>query len=130
MIIEEINERFCKELWEAYPGDWQRIENMAILAHGLVKMAHLAIVGSYKVNGVAKIHTDILKEREMKDFYQFYPAKFNNKTNGITHRRWLLKANPQLSSLITEVIGDKWIKQPHSLIKLQEYVEDPSFYKD
>ncbi|ADF41704.1 glycogen/starch/alpha-glucan phosphorylase [Priestia megaterium] len=127
MIIEEINERFCKELWESYPGDWQRIENMAILAHGLVKMAHLAIVGSYKVNGVAKIHTDILKEREMKDFYQFYPAKFNNKTNGITHRRWLLKANPQLSSLITEVIGDKWIKQPHSLIKLQEYVEDPSF---
>ncbi|MFP7734310.1 glycogen/starch/alpha-glucan phosphorylase [Priestia aryabhattai] len=127
MIIEEINERFCKELWEVYPGDWQRIENMAILAHGLVKMAHLAIVGSYKVNGVAKIHTDILKEREMKDFYQFYPAKFNNKTNGITHRRWLLKANPQLSSLITEVIGDKWIKQPYSLIKLQEYVEDPSF---
>lgn len=97
MIIEEINERFCRAVWEKYPGDWKRIEDMAITAHGVVKMAHLAIVGSYSVNGVAKIHSDILKEREMRDFHLLFPNRFNNKTNGIAHRRWLLKANPGLS---------------------------------
>ena len=107
MIVHEINERFCKQLWEYYPGDWERIEKMAIIAHDQVKMAHLAIVGSYSVNGVAALHTEILKKREMNDFYGVYPEKFNNKTNGITHRRWLLKANPELSSLITESIGIK-----------------------
>ena len=100
MIIHEINERFCKQLWERYPGDWQRIERMAIIAHDQVKMAHLALVGSFSVNGVAALHTEILKMREMNDFYQIFPDKFNNKTNGITHRRWLLKANPNLASLI------------------------------
>ena len=103
MIIEEINERFCHELWEQYPHEWDRIEAMAIIAHDLVKMAHLAIVGSHSVNGVAKIHTEILK-REMRLFYEFYPDKFNNKTNGIAHRRWLMKANPQLTNLISEAI--------------------------
>ena len=109
MIVNEINERFCKQLWEYYPGDWERIEKMAIIAHDQVKMAHLAIVGSYSVNGVAALHTEILKKREMNDFYEVYPEKFNNKTNGITHRRWLFKANPELSSLITESIGSNWI---------------------
>ena len=104
MIIEEINERFCHELWEQYPYEWDRIEAMAIIAHDLVKMAHLAIVGSHSVNGVAKIHTEILKQREMRLFYEFYPDKFNNKTNGIAHRRWLMKANPQLTNLISEAI--------------------------
>ncbi|KOO46739.1 glycogen/starch/alpha-glucan phosphorylase [Priestia koreensis] len=127
MIIEEINERFCKELWEQSPGDWERIERMAIIAHGLVKMAHLALVGSYKVNGVAKIHTEILKKREMADFYQIYPDKFNNKTNGIAHRRWLLKANPQLSSLLTETIGQKWVHEPEQLIQLKPFSFDRSF---
>ncbi|WP_226528392.1 glycogen/starch/alpha-glucan phosphorylase [Metabacillus niabensis] len=125
MIIEEINERFCAELWDRYPGEWERIEHMAIIAHGLVKMAHLAIVGSNSINGVAKIHSDILKNREMKSFYEVYPTKFNNKTNGITHRRWLLKANPELTSLINDTIGEDWIKQPEKLIDLKRHVYHP-----
>ncbi|MCZ0756503.1 glycogen/starch/alpha-glucan phosphorylase [Anoxybacillus sp. J5B_2022] len=127
MIVEEINERFCRELWQRYPGQWKRIEEMAIIAHGLVKMAHLAIVGSYSVNGVAKLHSEILKHREMKLFYEVFPQKFNNKTNGITHRRWLLKANPELSSLITRAIGDRWIKEPETLLDLKPYAYDASF---
>jgi len=130
MIVEEINERFCRELWNRYPGQWKRIEEMAIIAHGLVKMAHLAIVGSYSVNGVAKLHSEILKHREMKLFYEVFPQKFNNKTNGITHRRWLLKANPELSSLITEAIGDQWIHKPESLLDLKPYAFDASFREE
>lgn len=125
MIVEELNERFCKDLWNRFPGDWKRIENMAIIAHGVVKMAHLAIVGSHSVNGVAKIHSDILKNREMKLFHQIYPQKFNNKTNGITHRRWLLKANPELTNLITETIGTDWIKNPHLMIELKRHIYNP-----
>ncbi len=125
MIIEEINERFCAELWERYPGEWERIEHMAIIAHGLVKMAHLSIVGSSSINGVAKIHSNILKNREMKSFYEFYPWKFNNKTNGISHRRWLLKANPQLTALITNSIGNEWVKQPEKLVELRNHVDAP-----
>lgn len=127
MIVNEINERFCSGLWEAYPGDWQRIENMAIIAHDQVKMAHLAIVGSHSVNGVAALHTDILKKREMSAFYQYYPDKFNNKTNGITHRRWLLKANPQLAGLVTETIGEAWLKQPEKMEELLRYKDDSAF---
>ncbi len=125
MIIEEINERFCAELWDRYPGEWGRIEHMAIIAHGLVKMAHLAIVGSSSINGVAKIHSDILKNREMRSFYEVYPSKFNNKTNGITHRRWLLKANPELTALIKDTIGEDWIRQPEKLIDLKRHVYHP-----
>ncbi len=127
MIIEEINERFCHELWERYPYEWHRIEEMAIIAHDLVKMAHLAIVGSHSVNGVAKIHTEILKQREMRLFYEFYPDKFNNKTNGIAHRRWLMKANPQLTNLISEAIGTEWKKAPIKLQELQLVQYDASF---
>ncbi len=127
MIIEEINERFCHELWERYPYEWHRIEDMAIIAHDLVKMAHLAIVGSHSVNGVAKIHTEILKQREMRLFYEFYPDKFNNKTNGIAHRRWLMKANPQLTNLISEAIGTEWKKEPIKLQALQTVQYDASF---
>ncbi|MBO9130942.1 glycogen/starch/alpha-glucan phosphorylase [Bacillus sp. 165] len=127
MIVDEINERFCHELWQRYTNDWKRIEDMAIIAHGLVKMAHLAIVGSHSVNGVAKIHTDILKQREMKLFHEFYPKKFNNKTNGITHRRWLLKANPQLSDLINNTIGTAWIENPAHLQSLLHFKHDPVF---
>ncbi|WP_191566927.1 glycogen/starch/alpha-glucan phosphorylase [Metabacillus idriensis] len=130
MIVEELNERFCKELWNRFPGDWKRIENMAIIAHGVVKMAHLAIVGSHSVNGVAKIHSDILKNREMKLFHQIYPQKFNNKTNGITHRRWLLKANPELTNLISETIGTDWIKNPHLMIELKRHIYDPLLKED
>lgn len=127
MIIEEINERFCAFLWDKYPGDFERIHQMAIIADGQVKMAHLAIVGSYSVNGVAKIHTEILKKREMNLFYQVYPYKFNNKTNGITHRRWLLSANPELAHLISNTIGDKWICRPKDLLQILKYSEDAGF---
>lgn len=126
MIIEEINERFCAELWEKYPGDWYRIEQMAIIAHDLVKMAHLAIVGSNSINGVAKIHSEILKNREMKTFYEMYPTKFNNKTNGITHRRWLLKSNPELTTLLKNTIGDEFVSKPEMLLDLKKHIHNPS----
>lgn len=124
MIVDEINERFCKDLWNRYPGQWDKISRMAITADGYVKMAHLAIVGSHSVNGVAKIHTEILKKQELADFYNFYPYKFNNKTNGITHRRWLLKSNPELAELIQDTIGTSWTKHPTDLIKLLKYQDD------
>lgn len=127
MIIEELNERFCSELWQKYPGQWDRIANMAIIAGGRVKMSHLAIAGSYSVNGVAKVHTEILKQREMKIFYEAFPHKFNNKTNGITHRRWLLRANPALSKLISETIGPAWVHDPERLTELEQYINDASF---
>lgn len=127
MIIEELNERFCKHLWIHYPGDWQRIKSMAIIADNYVHMAHLAVVGSFSVNGVAKIHTEILKHDVMKNFYHFYPYKFNNKTNGITHRRWLLKANPRLAGLITESISPSWIYYPQYLSALLRYSDDTVF---
>lgn len=127
MIVEEINERFCQELWDQHPGDWDKIAKLAIIAEGYVKMAPLAIVGSFSVNGVAKLHTEILKNREMNDFYQLFPEKFNNKTNGIAHRRWLLKANPDLSALITDSIGSSWMNSPNELIQLLKYQDDSSF---
>lgn len=127
MIVEEINERFCRELWEKYPGEYDRISDLAIIAHNQIRMAHLAIVGSFSVNGVAKLHTEILKQREMNNFYTVFPEKFNNKTNGITHRRWLMNSNPKLSSYITEAIGQRWIKQPRDLIGLVKYAKDASF---
>lgn len=124
MIVKECNERFCQELWEKYPGDWSRIERMAIIAHDQIRMAHLAIYGSYRVNGVARLHTEILKHREMREFYEWSPEKFCNQTNGITHRRWLLKANPSLTKLLVENIGDDFIKNPSSLEKLHRFKED------
>ncbi|WHY85100.1 glycogen/starch/alpha-glucan phosphorylase [Neobacillus novalis] len=127
LIVEEINERFCQQLWDQTPGDWERIARLAILADEYVKMAHLAIVGSFSVNGVAKLHTEILKKREMKPFFQLFPEKFNNKTNGIAHRRWLLKANPNLSSLITETIGPDWTYSATDLNQLLNYQNDAAF---
>ncbi|SEM41087.1 starch phosphorylase [Mesobacillus persicus] len=127
MIIEEINERFCQELWEKFPGDWGRIERMALIAHGEVRMAPLAIVGSHSVNGVARLHTEILMEREMNDYYQVFPDRFNNKTNGITHRRWLLKANPNLANLITDSIGPEWINDTTQFEKLLHFKKDSVF---
>lgn len=129
MIIEEINRRFCEELSLKYPNQWGKINSMSIIQDGLVKMAYLAIVGSHSVNGVAKLHTEILKHQELSNFYDFYPDKFNNKTNGITHRRWLLKANPRLSSLISDAIGDSWIKSPNDLAKLEAFKYDPAFHE-
>lgn len=126
LIVQEINERFCARLWRRYYGDWDRIEEMSIISHGVIRMAHLAIEGSHSVNGVAKIHTEILK-RELDLFYQHYPEKFNSKTNGITHRRWLLKGNPKLSSLISEGIGPDWVSKPEQLIRLSDFYHDTGF---
>ena len=123
-IIEEINRRFIAELQEKYPGDWERINKMSIIGNGQVRMAWLAIVGSHKVNGVAELHTEILKNTELKEWNELYPEKFLNKTNGITQRRWLLKANPELAALITELIGDKWITDLYELKKLEQYLDD------
>ncbi|SDH54722.1 starch phosphorylase [Alteribacillus persepolensis] len=127
MIVEEINERFCQHLWFHHEDYRDRIPELAVISYGQIKMAHLAVIGSHSVNGVAKIHTDILKKKEMKHFYQLYPSKFNNKTNGITHRRWLLQINPELSRLISSAIGDKWVERPKDLIKLIRYAEDTAF---
>ena len=126
MIVEEINRRYCEELWNKYVGQWDKIARMAIISDGYVKMANLAIVGSHSVNGVAKLHTEILKKREMSDFYYLYPSKFNNKTNGITHRRWLLKSNPKLTSLLKETIGDSFIKHPTDLENFKNHLDDPN----
>ncbi|WP_411346377.1 glycogen/starch/alpha-glucan phosphorylase [Paenibacillus sp. WLX1005] len=127
MIIDEINARFCRLLMDKYPDDPDRVAHMAIVYDDQVKMAHLAIAGSYSINGVAALHTDILKEREMRNFYELYPQRFNNKTNGITHRRWLMHANPQLSDLISESIGKRWITHPQELTNLIKFSEDASF---
>lgn len=125
MIIEEINRRYCNELNNKYPGDYGKIARMSIISDGYIKMAHLAVVGSYSVNGVAKLHTEILKKKEMSDFYYLYPNKFNNKTNGITHRRWLLKSNPQLTKLLVDTIGDSFIRHPVDLKNFEEHLKDP-----
>ena len=121
MIIEEINTRYCKTLWDRYEGQWDKISRMAIIGNDQVRMANLAIVGSHSVNGVAKLHTEILKKEEMSDFYYMYPNKFNNKTNGITHRRWLLKSNPGLTKLLCDTIGDSFIKHPTDLLYFEKY---------
>ncbi|WP_281271865.1 glycogen/starch/alpha-glucan phosphorylase [Oceanobacillus chungangensis] len=126
MIIEEINERFCKDIWLHHEELQHKVHEMAIIADDRVHMARLAIVGSFSINGVARIHTDILKKQEMKTFYSLFPERFNNKTNGITHRRWLLQANPELAKLITDVIGPQWIKRPKQLISLLKYSNDRS----
>lgn len=125
MIVEEINKRFCADLWNKYDGQVEKISRMAIIGDGYVRMANLAVVGSHSVNGVAKLHTEILKKQEMKDFYYLYPRKFNNKTNGITHRRWLIKCNPGLASLLNETIGNSWIKHPIDMINFNKYVDNP-----
>ena len=123
-IVEEINRRFVLKIQEMYPGNQDKVKNMAVLYDGQVKMAHLAIAGSYSVNGVAALHTKILEERELKDFYEMRPEQFNNKTNGITQRRFLLHANPLLANWITDKIGDEWITNLSHLKKLKVYVDD------
>ena len=123
-IIEEINRRFVEEIQKKYPGNQEKIRKMAIIYDGQVKMAHLAICAGYSVNGVAALHTEILKNQELKDFYEMMPEKFNNKTNGITQRRFLLHANPLLADWVTEHIGDEWITDLAQISKLKVYVDD------
>ena len=128
-IVEEINRRYCAALIERYGNDHEKIRKMAIIADGQIRMAYLAIVGSHSVNGVAALHTEILKNQELKDFYEIYPEKFNNKTNGITQRRWLLHANPKLAKLITEKIGDGWTTELSELEGILKYAKDADFQK-
>ena len=123
-IIEEINRRFIIEIQKKYPGNQEKIRKMAIIYDGQVKMAHLAIVAGYSVNGVARLHTEILKNQELKDFYEMMPEKFNNKTNGITQRRFLLHANPLLASWVTDHIGSEWITDLTQMSKLKLFVDD------
>ena len=129
-IVEEINKRYCAALIERFGNDPQKIRDMAIIADGQIRMAYLAIVGSHSVNGVAALHTEILKKQELKNFYEIYPEKFNNKTNGITQRRWLRHANKKLADLITSKIGDGWITDLSQLEKLLPYAEDKKFQKE
>lgn len=125
-IVEEINRRFIEFVRGMYPGDWERQSRMSIIHNGMIKMAWLAIAGSHSVNGVAALHTEILKNDALKDWFDLFPNKFNNKTNGVTQRRWLLKSNSELSSFITEKIGDKWITDLSELEKLKKYADDKS----
>ena len=129
-IVEEINRRFLIDINRIYPGNQDKTEKMAILYKGQVRMAHLAIVGSFSVNGVAKLHTEILKNQELKDFYQLFPHKFNNKTNGITQRRFLLHGNPLLAEWVTNKIGDGWITDLTSINQLSRYAEDEKSLKE
>ena len=127
MIVEEINRRHLEEVRERFPNDEQMVRELSIIEDGQVHMARLAIVGSHSVNGVAAIHTDILKRDTLRFFNKYYPKKFNNKTNGITHRRWLIASNPELTNLIDETIGDGWQKKPSELSRLNDHVTDRSF---
>lgn len=123
-IVEEINRRFILEIQAKYPNDYKQIEKMAIVYDGQVKMAHLAIVASFSVNGVARLHTEILKNQQLKEFYQMMPEKFNNKTNGITQRRFLLHGNPLLADWVTSKIGDDWITDLQHVGQLKIYADD------
>lgn len=123
-IVEEINRRFLIELREKYPSDYQRHDSMSIISHGMIHMAWLAIHGSFSVNGVAALHTEILKTQELRNWAELYPHKFNNKTNGVTQRRWLLCANPALSDFITEKIGHGWEKDLSKLKGLEKFADD------
>jgi starch phosphorylase len=129
-IVYEINARFLREVSVRHPFDGDRLRRMSIIAEGSskrIRMAHLAVVGSCSVNGVSRLHTDLLKSSLLRDFADYWPDKFNNKTNGITPRRWLLKANPPLARLITDAIGDRWIVDLEELRRLEEYADNPEF---
>lgn len=127
LIVEEIDRRLGLQILDRYHGNWQKAREMSIIYEGSIRMAHLAIVGSHSVNGVSQVHSEILQKHLLKNFNLFYPGKFSNKTNGISHRRFLLKANPGLSKLITQTIGPTWIHEPSDLENLLHCVTDPSF---
>jgi len=122
--VQEINQRFCGELWAYYPNNWDVVNRNAILANGQVKMANLCLATSHTINGVSALHSDILKNDVFADYYRMHPEKFTNVTNGITHRRWVAQANPRLASLLNELIGDGWLKDADKLQDLQKYMGD------
>lgn len=129
MIIKEINRRFCNDLWNRYPGQHQLIESMAILSNGQVRMANLSVVGSHSVNGVSALHSEIIKKELFHGFYQLWPDKFTNVTNGIAHRRWLCQSNPELSALLNDCIGDGYVKNASELIHFKKFENDKSVLK-
>jgi glycogen phosphorylase len=130
MIIEEINRRFCALLITRFGEDPKKLRKMAIIADGQIRMAYLCIVGSHSVNGVAALHTEIIKHQELKDFYEIYPEKFNNKTNGITQRRWLAHCNPELAKLVTKNIGHQWTTDLTTIEKLTPLAKDKAFQQE
>ena len=127
MILNEMNRRLCQDLWDAFPGQWDRIAHMSILAYGQVQMANLAVAYSHSVNGVSAIHTDILRKQTFRDYAMLQPRKFVSITNGITHRRWLMQANPGLSKLLDEAIGTAWRRDPQRLSDLLPFADDAAF---
>ena len=125
-IVKEINERFCRAAWNVFPGNWNRISNMAVIGYNQVRMANLSVIGSHTVNGVSALHSDILKETVFKDFYRMYPEKFTNVTNGVAHRRWLCYSNPGLAGLLDETIGSDYRKSPEKLADFRKFENDKS----
>ena len=124
MIVNEINRRFTADLWNLYPGDWDRISRMAIVAYNQVRMANLSVVGSHTVNGVSQLHSDILKKTIFHDFYKMTPWKFTNVTIGVVHRRWLNYANPRLCKLLDDLIGPDYREDGNQLIKFEAFKDD------
>ena len=129
MILKEINRRFCEDLWQRFPGDWDKISRMAVISYNTVKMANLSVLGSHHVNGVSGLHSDIIKESIFKDFYDYTPEKFTNVTNGIAHRRWLNQSNPELCSLLNDCIGEGYAKNAAKLAEFKKFENDESVLK-
>ena len=123
-IVKEINERFCREAWEAFPGNWNRISKLSVIGYGQVRMANLSVIASHSVNGVSKLHSKILKDSTFKDFYRMYPERFDNVTNGIAHRRWLCYSNPKLASLLDDCIGTGYRHAPEELENFKKFADD------
>ena len=123
-IVKEINERFCKEAWNAFPGNWDRISKMSVIGYNQVRMANLSVIASQSINGVSQLHSQILKDSTFKDFYRLYPTRFDNVTNGIAHRRWLCYSNPKLAELIDECIGTGYRHDPESLAEFAKFADD------
>ena len=129
MIIKEINRRFCEELWARYPGQHALIDSMSVISNGQIKMANLSVIGSHKVNGVSALHSDIIKNSIFSGFYQLWPDKFTNVTNGIAHRRWLCQSNPELCELLNDCIGEGYVKNAAELAKFKKFENDKSVLK-
>ncbi len=129
MILKEINQRFCGELWDRFPGDWDKIDKMSIFSHNQVKMANLCVVASHTVNGVSALHSDIIKDSIFKDFNDIYPEKFTNVTNGIAHRRWLCQSNKELCELLNDCIGNAYVQDASNLIDFKKYENDKTVLK-
>ncbi|MDE6690347.1 MAG: glycogen/starch/alpha-glucan phosphorylase, partial [Clostridia bacterium] len=128
-IIQEINRRLCEQLWNSFPGEWAKISRMSIIEHSRIKMANLSVYGGHSVNGVAALHSEIIKKSVFKDFYDFSPEKFTNVTNGIAYRRWLCQANPELTGLLCDCIGDGFVHDSSLLAEFKKFEDDNTVLK-